>query len=103
MVFMSYQVLLRKEYRNCVHGYESKYLSKEFVLSLLKLFASEQLICFERNDISPCAFLCLKYHALGLLYHIKKTDRLAVSKLIAKHTKQSLRSPYAACMLVSSS
>ena len=42
-----------------------------------------------------------QYHALGLLYHIKQNDRLAVSKLIARYTKHSLRSPYAACMLVS--
>ena len=33
---------------------------------------------------------------------MKKTDRLAVSKLIFKYIKQSLRSPYAVCMLVSS-
>lgn len=31
---------------------------------------------------------------------MKKTDRLAVSKLIFKYIKQSLRSPYAVCMLV---
>ncbi|KAK2553926.1 Coatomer subunit gamma-2 [Acropora cervicornis] len=42
----------------------------------------------------------VQYHALGLLYHVKKTDRLAVSKLIFKYTKQSLRSPYAVCMLI---
>ncbi|KAL9960850.1 hypothetical protein ACROYT_G034355 [Oculina patagonica] len=42
----------------------------------------------------------VQYHALGLLYHVKKTDRLAVSKLIFKYIKQSLRSPYAVCMLI---
>ncbi|XP_031562648.1 coatomer subunit gamma-2-like [Actinia tenebrosa] len=42
----------------------------------------------------------VQYHALGLLYHIKQSDRLAVSKLIAKHSKHSLRSPYAVCMLI---
>lgn len=44
----------------------------------------------------------VQYHALGLLYHIRKTDRLAVTKLVTKLTKMSLRSPYAVCLLVSS-
>ncbi|XP_023018984.1 coat Protein (coatomer) gamma [Leptinotarsa decemlineata] len=44
--------------------------------------------------------IMVQYHALGLLYHIRKTDRLAVTKLIAKLTKMSLRSPYAVCMLI---
>lgn len=43
----------------------------------------------------------VQYHALGLLYHIRKTDRLAVTKLVAKLTRMSLKSPYAVCMLVS--
>lgn len=42
----------------------------------------------------------VQYHALGVLYHIRKTDRLAVTKLVAKLTKMPLRSPYAVCMLV---
>lgn len=44
--------------------------------------------------------IMVQYHALGLLYHIRKTDRLAVSKLVNKLTKQNLRSPYAVCMLI---
>lgn len=44
----------------------------------------------------------VQYHALGLLYHIRKTDRLAVSKLVGKLTRSSMKSPYAVCMLVSS-
>jgi Flp pilus assembly protein protease CpaA len=51
------------------------------------------------------AFLCsvmVQYHALGVLYHIRKSDRLAVNKLVAKLTRMSLKSPYAVCMLVSS-
>lgn len=50
------------------------------------------------------AFLCsvmVQYHALGVLYHIRKSDRLAVNKLVAKLTRMSLKSPYAVCMLVS--
>nr|CAD7411236.1 unnamed protein product [Timema cristinae] len=43
----------------------------------------------------------VQYHALGVLYHIRKSDRLAVTKLVAKLTRTSLKSPYAVCMLVS--
>ncbi len=43
----------------------------------------------------------VQYHALGLLYHIRKSDRLAVNKLVTKLTRgSSLRSPYAVCMLI---
>merc|ERR1719491_1486845 len=42
----------------------------------------------------------VQYHAIGLLYHIRKSDRLAVSKLVSKLTRSSLKSPYAACMLI---
>lgn len=45
--------------------------------------------------------IMVQYHALGVLYHIRKSDRLAVIKLVAKLTRLSLRSPYAVCMLVS--
>ncbi|KAH8313526.1 hypothetical protein KR067_007494 [Drosophila pandora] len=45
--------------------------------------------------------IMVQYHALGLLYHIRKSDRLAVSKLVNKLTRGSLKSPYAVCMLVS--
>ncbi|XP_044734358.1 coatomer subunit gamma isoform X1 [Chrysoperla carnea] len=44
----------------------------------------------------------VQYHALGVLYHIRKSDRLAVTKLAAKLTRMSLtlKSPYAVCMLI---
>ncbi|XP_066994235.1 coatomer subunit gamma [Anabrus simplex] len=42
----------------------------------------------------------VQYHALGVLYHIRKSDRLAVSKLVTKLTRNSLKSPYAVCMLI---
>lgn len=45
--------------------------------------------------------IMVQYHALGVLYHIRKSDRLAVTKLVAKFTRASLKSPYAVCMLVS--
>ncbi|XP_026474774.1 coatomer subunit gamma isoform X1 [Ctenocephalides felis] len=44
--------------------------------------------------------IMVQYHALGLLYHIRKTDRLAVSKLVGKLTRSSMKSPYAVCMLI---
>lgn len=44
--------------------------------------------------------IMVQYHALGLLYHIRKNDRLAVSKLVNKLIRQSLKSPYAVCMLI---
>lgn len=44
--------------------------------------------------------IMVQYHALGLLYRIRKTDRLAVSKLVNKLTRQGLKSPYALCMLL---
>lgn len=41
-----------------------------------------------------------QYHALGLLYHLRKNDRLAVSKMLNKFTKSGLKSPFAYCMLI---
>mmetsp|Transcript_9822 Transcript_9822/g.22413 ORF Transcript_9822/g.22413 Transcript_9822/m.22413 type:complete len:891 (-) Transcript_9822:151-2823(-) len=42
----------------------------------------------------------VQYHALSLLYNIKKTDRLAVSKLVAQLSKTQLKSPLAQCLLI---
>ena len=42
----------------------------------------------------------MQYHALCLLYHIRKSDRLAVNKMVQKFTKQGLRSPLAICYLI---
>lgn len=42
----------------------------------------------------------VQYHALGLLYHIRKHDRLAITKLLAKLTKMPLKSPYAIILLI---
>ncbi|XP_053200551.1 coatomer subunit gamma-2-like [Panonychus citri] len=42
----------------------------------------------------------VQYHALGLLYHIKKNDRLAVSKFLAKFSQTGLKSPYALIMML---
>lgn len=42
----------------------------------------------------------VQYHALGLLYHIRSSDRLAVSKIVQKFSNFGLRSPLAICYLI---
>lgn len=42
----------------------------------------------------------VQYHALGLLYHIRSSDRLAVSKIVQKFSKSGLRSSLAICYLI---
>lgn len=42
----------------------------------------------------------VQYHALALLYQMKKRDRLAVSKLVQDMARQGTRSPLAAVLLV---
>ncbi|NXE69798.1 COPG2 protein, partial [Calcarius ornatus] len=44
--------------------------------------------------------IMVQYHALGLLYHLRKNDRLAVSKMLNKFTKCGLKSQFAYCMLI---
>lgn len=41
-----------------------------------------------------------QYHALGLLYHLRKQDKLATSKMVTKFMKSGLKSPFAYCMLI---
>jgi hypothetical protein len=50
--------------------------------------------------VSSSDNVMVQYHALGLLYHIRKQDRLAITKLLAKLTKMSLKSPYAVILLI---
>ncbi|KAK7102060.1 coatomer subunit gamma-2-like [Littorina saxatilis] len=44
--------------------------------------------------------IMVQYHALGLLYHIRRNDKLAVTKLVSKFSKHTLKSPYAYCLLI---
>ncbi|CAO1419178.1 unnamed protein product [Diamesa tonsa] len=44
--------------------------------------------------------IMVQYHALGLLNHIRRLDRLAVAKLVNKLISQNLKSPYAVCYLI---
>ena len=41
----------------------------------------------------------VQYHALGLMYQLRKHDRLAVTKLLAS-VKKNVRSPFASCLLI---
>lgn len=41
-----------------------------------------------------------QYHALALLYELKRNDRLALHKVITQLAKQTLRSPMAECLLL---
>lgn len=47
-----------------------------------------------------CFSVMVQFHALGVLHQIRKSDKLAVTKLVSKLTSSSLRSPYAICLLV---
>ncbi|KAB7496578.1 Coatomer subunit gamma-2 [Armadillidium nasatum] len=42
----------------------------------------------------------VQFHALGVLHQIRKSDKLAVTKMITKLTTSGLRSPYAICFLI---
>jgi len=54
----------------------------------------------EVSDTVNSENVMVQYHALGLLYQIKKNDKLAITKLVGKFSKSSLRSPYAYCFLI---
>lgn len=61
---------------------------------LVKRWVNEAQMAFSSDNVM------VQYHALGLMYHIRKTDRLAVIKMVSKLTKQSLKSPFAVCLLI---
>uniref|UniRef100_UPI00398E660E coatomer subunit gamma-1 n=1 Tax=Pristiophorus japonicus TaxID=55135 RepID=UPI00398E660E len=55
------------------------------------------------NEVQEAASsdnIMVQYHALGLLYHIRKNDRLAVNKMVTKFSRQGLKSPFAYCMMI---
>ncbi len=54
----------------------------------------------EAQEAATSDNVMVQYHALGLIYHIRKNDRLAVTKLVGKYTRGGLKSPYATCMLI---
>jgi coatomer protein complex subunit gamma len=42
----------------------------------------------------------VQYHALALLYEIKKNDKLAVTKMVTQLTRTSMSSPLGVCLLI---
>jgi coatomer protein complex subunit gamma len=42
----------------------------------------------------------VQFHALGLLYEVRKSDRLAINKMVTQLTRAQLRSPLAQCLLI---
>ncbi|XP_022099738.1 coatomer subunit gamma-2-like [Acanthaster planci] len=54
----------------------------------------------EAQEAATSDNVMVQYHALGLIYHIRKNDRLAITKLVGKYTRGGLKSPYATCMLI---
>ncbi|XP_061494021.1 coatomer subunit gamma-2 [Rhineura floridana] len=54
----------------------------------------------EAQEAASSDNVMVQYHALGLLYHLRKNDRLAVSKILNKFTKSGLKSQFAYCMLI---
>lgn len=58
------------------------------------------LLSMLQSNVSLSTLLCLQYHAVGLLFHLRKTDRLAITKMVNKFTKCCLKSPFALCMLI---
>lgn len=42
----------------------------------------------------------VQFHALGLLYQIRKTDKLAISKFFTKCTRISIKSSFGVCLLI---
>ncbi|XP_065531700.1 coatomer subunit gamma-2 isoform X1 [Lathamus discolor] len=54
----------------------------------------------EAQEAASSDNIMVQYHALGLLYHLRKNDRLAVSKMLNKFTKSGMKSQFAYCMLI---
>uniref|UniRef100_A0A8C1PA22 Coatomer subunit gamma n=1 Tax=Cyprinus carpio TaxID=7962 RepID=A0A8C1PA22_CYPCA len=54
----------------------------------------------EAQEAASSDNIMVQYHALGLLYHLRKNDRLAVTKMLNKFTKSGLKSPFAYCMMI---
>jgi len=82
-----------------VHAVSSAALSSSLHLSrqspeVVKRWVNEAQEAVNSDNVM------VQYHALGLLYHIRKSDKLAVTKLVSKFTRHSLKSPYAYCLLI---
>ncbi|KAJ6668344.1 hypothetical protein lerEdw1_015721 [Lerista edwardsae] len=54
----------------------------------------------EAQEAASSDNIMVQYHALGLLYHVRKNDRLAVNKMLNKFMRHGLKSPFAYCMMI---
>uniref|UniRef100_A0A2K5LN39 Coatomer subunit gamma n=1 Tax=Cercocebus atys TaxID=9531 RepID=A0A2K5LN39_CERAT len=54
----------------------------------------------EAQEAASSDNIMVQYHALGLLYHVRKNDYLAINKMISKVTRHGLKSPFAYCMMI---
>ncbi|KAM9325349.1 coatomer subunit gamma-1 [Gastrophryne carolinensis] len=54
----------------------------------------------EAQEAASSDNIMVQYHALGLLYHIRKNDRLSVNKMLSKFMRHGLKSPFAYCMMI---
>lgn len=91
---------------------------KEAVVDKNPLVSASSLICGNQMAYEPAKLEILKrwsnevqeavnsneemvqFHALALLYQVKKHDRLAVGRIISQYQKASLNSPYAMILLI---
>ena len=80
-----------------------RWLKGKKAQSVLQPELKDCLYCRWVNEVQEAISsdnVMVQYHALGLLYHIRKTDRLAITKLLTKLTRMSLKSPYAVILLI---
>jgi len=54
----------------------------------------------ETNETVQSKHQMVQFHALALIYELKKTDRLALHKVVTSLAKSNLKSPMAECLLV---
>lgn len=79
-------------------------VSSAALVSAYQMFrASADVVRRWSNEVQEAVnsdSVMVQYHALGLLHQIRRSDRLAVTKLVQKYSKSSLRSPLAYCYLI---
>uniref|UniRef100_A0A1I8HQ01 Coatomer subunit gamma n=1 Tax=Macrostomum lignano TaxID=282301 RepID=A0A1I8HQ01_9PLAT len=79
-------------------------VSSAALVSAYQMFRSSQDVVRRwSNEVQEAVnsdSVMVQYHALGLLHQIRRSDRLAVTKLVQKYSKSSLRSPLAYCYLI---
>eukprot|EP00620_Florenciella_sp_RCC1587_P018520 CAMPEP_0182559454 /NCGR_PEP_ID=MMETSP1324-20130603/2569_1 /TAXON_ID=236786 /ORGANISM="Florenciella sp., Strain RCC1587" /LENGTH=950 /DNA_ID=CAMNT_0024771715 /DNA_START=30 /DNA_END=2882 /DNA_ORIENTATION=+ len=64
---------------------------------------SAKVVCRWVNEVQEAVSSpndMVQFHALSLLYEIKKNDRLAISKMVTQLTKSNMGSPLGVCLLI---